>query len=861
MKYEISFKRKFLLYATVFFSNVLEIRSQHKSGVSQIEATFIGDERTWNNNSFPSQFNHLAVDKNTGFVYVGAVNNIYQLNANLELLVDVITGPKDDSVYCRADYQPCLDSNNAILTNNVNKALVIDNNNSALIACGTLFRGQCTVRSLENIQEYKFGDQEIPVVSNNPTASTIAFIATGPNHLSSPGSEYDDALYVGVTYTPDGPFRSEVPAISTRILRSDDRKSIFASHKNNQMFFNSLTRENFPINYVYGFSSEGFAYFLTTQKKEMGSSNYGSKIVRVCQNSENYNSYAETPLECANINDEENPYNLIQSGFVTSPGPELAKDLNITTRQDVLFAVFSNTDKTIGAKSNKPGKESALCVFSLHSIRKKFTENISQCFNGVGMTGLDFITTSKQCIKVEKYGNKTIEIDDDFCGLDVNTPFGGELPVVSEPIITFETRLTSVIATTISEFSVSFVGTEDGHLKKIAFRNTSYSLEYEDIVIDEGKPVNSDMAFDPGLESLYVMTEKKLSKVLVQYCPPVSSCLDCLTLQNPFCGWCSSKNTCSNQDSCVDHSGSKNNWLDPFNSTGCPFITSIIPNQVSVRSSRVISIKVDNLQPYDENRGNISCNFFAFGSFLEVSSGTKGSELNEILCSTPRPDKLERLRLNPGDNHFLVDVRIRIFSGNHLHAEVSDYITFYDCRMTREMLNEYTTKISCSSCVSSDYPCNWCVNKYTCTDVPYEDCKSDIIVNGVNHVEPSIRPGPNFCPAIHGIDDIGSGDNSSEIMMLSGTKQEICYKVLFSSALQVSLSCSFYIDGRDASVDANLKGDKICCDEMEFLYDTCSPNVTAQVFVKWGGYKYLENPTNVKLVLYKNQKMIKECGK
>jgi len=42
----------------------------------------------------------LAVDAQSGTVYVGAVNHIYQLNSNLSLVVDVRTGPKEDNENC-----------------------------------------------------------------------------------------------------------------------------------------------------------------------------------------------------------------------------------------------------------------------------------------------------------------------------------------------------------------------------------------------------------------------------------------------------------------------------------------------------------------------------------------------------------------------------------------------------------------------------------------------------------------------------------------------------------------------------------------------------------------------------------------
>ena len=35
------------------------------------------------------QFNNLVVDKNTGRVYIGAVNKLYQLSPNLEQMVSV----------------------------------------------------------------------------------------------------------------------------------------------------------------------------------------------------------------------------------------------------------------------------------------------------------------------------------------------------------------------------------------------------------------------------------------------------------------------------------------------------------------------------------------------------------------------------------------------------------------------------------------------------------------------------------------------------------------------------------------------------------------------------------------------------
>ena len=66
-------------------------------------------------------------------------------------------------------------------------------------------------------------------------------------------------------------------------------------------------------------------------------------------------------------------------------------------------------------------------------------------FSGTGSRGLDFISPSLGCINT-----KLTQIGEDFCGLDVNTPLGGELPVVQEPVLTFNSHLTAVTATGIN---------------------------------------------------------------------------------------------------------------------------------------------------------------------------------------------------------------------------------------------------------------------------------------------------------------------------------------------------------------------------------------------------------------------------
>lgn len=344
-------------------------------------------------------FNHLVVDKNTGRVYIGAVNRLYQLSPDLELVISERTGPEMDSDDCSV--LECTTSLSKKLTDNVNKALVIDYTTTRLISCGSLFQGICSVRNLHNISD---GAREIKeaVVANNATASTVAFIAPGP-----PSPPVSQVMYVGVTFTLGSPYRSEVPAVSSRSLDKDKMFAIAetAVTTGTRMFVNSLARERYPINYVYGFASEGFSYFLTTQPRHTSSNQFISKLVRVCHEDKNYYSYTEIPMDCISGGRQ---YNLVQAAYVGKAGSDLASDLGITAQDDVLFGVFSEGDPVMG---NKPTDLSALCVYSLKAIRRKFMQNIRQCFNGKGERGLDFISPSLKCVSTVSPCSFTLQLN------------------------------------------------------------------------------------------------------------------------------------------------------------------------------------------------------------------------------------------------------------------------------------------------------------------------------------------------------------------------------------------------------------------------------------------------------------------
>ncbi|SPP88949.1 plexin-A2 isoform X1 [Drosophila guanche] len=769
---------------------------------------------------FDTRLNHLLVDTITGRVFVGGVNRLYQLSPDLDLHETVKTGPQNDSVECSILDCPL----NAVRspTDNYNKVLLIDRATSRLIACGSLFQGTCTVRNLQNVSII---EHEVPdaVVANDAKSSTVAFIAPGP-----PQHPVTNVMYVGVTYTNNSPYRSEIPAVASRSLEKTKMFQIASSAvtTGTRTFINSYARESYFVNYVYGFSSERFSYFLTTQLKHNHHSSpkeYITKLVRICQEDSNYYSYTEIPVECISEAQGGTKFNLVQAGFLGKPSSDLAQSLGISIQDDVLFAVFSKGD------GNAPTNNSALCIYSLKSIRRKFMQNIKSCFNGNGMRGLDFISPSMPCVLT-----KLQTIGEDFCGLDVNSPLGGENPITSVPVAMFSARLTSVASTSTSGYTVVFVGTVDGYLKKVVVESSSVANEYASFPVDVGSAINQDMKFDNQNLYIYAMSDRRVSKVKVFDCSDYKTCGECLGARDPYCGWCSLENKCSPRSNCQDDANDPLYWVS-YKTGKCTTITSVVPHQLQRTTARTLELIIDHLPQLKEN---LICAFTTEDKALFTNATKKRNGVN---CTTPRTDMLPQIE--QGKHHFTAKLSVRTRNGPDL---VSTDFTFFDC----------STHSSCTRCVSSEFPCDWCVEAHRCTHDTAENCRNDILVTGVSRIGPSYRSGPGFCPTIN-----ATGDGS-EVLVAAGTSKSIKVKVhiIGQFIVQTRFVCQFNIEGRVTSLNAQLLGDTIYCDSMEFQYTSRSPNLTATFAVIWGGSKPLDNPHNIHVVIYRCRDMADSCG-
>lgn len=454
--------------------------------------------------STPSQainITHVTYDPLHDVVYIGATNTIYQLSgSDLSEQYEQTTGPIFDNPSCGvsecAGYEEQMKP-----TLNVNKILVIDYQHKKLLSCGSVKQGACKRFQLNQISQ-KEDLIPMPVAANDDNSSTYAFIAparytydpsssgsTTNTSLQQQQQQQQQVLYVAATYTKVGQSRDLfVPAIGTRIL--DDGPNLLKLYENSfldsaRIDINSHLRDYFLVNYLYGFASSNYIYFVTVQKKatsrdyeELG---YHTRLARICITDSSYNSYTEVDLKClpnkkknvaakhpSIFSNQQNQheqtfseYPLLQDAILLDAGSHLLQSLAQNDQAAPLSADFFFNNPSTGSASpddNKvllgvfssardhtqhAGEHSALCAFSLSQIEDKFNDNIHNCYTGkMQSRNMEYIAGNVQeCPKSGQGGNVV-----NFCHetLKIN----GTLPIVSEASIQFHnTTLTAITAT------------------------------------------------------------------------------------------------------------------------------------------------------------------------------------------------------------------------------------------------------------------------------------------------------------------------------------------------------------------------------------------------------------------------------
>uniref|UniRef100_A0AAY4DKL1 Sema domain-containing protein n=1 Tax=Denticeps clupeoides TaxID=299321 RepID=A0AAY4DKL1_9TELE len=765
---------------------------------------------------------HLAVHRRTGNVYVGAVNHVYKLSANLTELRSHMTGPVGDNGKCYPPPSVRACAHKLEPSDNVNKLLLVDYAGNRLVACGSIWQGVCQFLRLEDL--FKLGEphhRKEHYLSGAREADGMAGVVLGDDYGAGGEKKRkkgSSRLFIGAAI--DG--KSEYfPTLSSRKLVADEESDNMFSLVYQDEFVSSQIKipsdtlslyPAFDIYYVYGFSSRTYIYFLTlqldtqlTQMDATGEKFFTSKIVRMCSNDTEFYSYVEFPLGCTKDGVE---YRLVQAAYKHRPGRMLAQALGLSEDDDVLFVVFSQGQKN---RANPP-RETVLCLFTLHQINLAMRERIKSCYRGEGKLTLPWLLNKElPCIHT---------IGDDFCGLVLNQPLGGLRVIEGMPVFDDRTDgMAAVAAYTYGGHSVVFVGTRSGHLKKIRVDGippaSQSALLYETVTVSEGNPILRDMVFSPDYQYIYLLSDKQVSRVPVERCTQYTTCRDCLGSGDPHCGWCVLHNKCSRQEACEK-------WEEPQHFSvelkQCVNI-SITPNNMSVTSTSTQVLNVPDLS------AGVTCVF-------EELTESQGEVLSkgQVLCMSPSLRDLPSV--TQGDKRV---VKFSLKSKETGHKFITTDFVFYNCSVLQ----------SCSSCVSSPFPCNWCKYRHICTN---------------NLAECSFQEGrvssSEGCPQIL---------PTSNILVPAGIIQPITLRARNlpqPQSGQKNYECVFSIQGKVQRIPAvRFNSSCIQCQNTSYWYDGNEMGELPVDFaIVWDGDFPIDKPASMKALLYKCEAQRDSCG-
>ncbi|XP_075766085.1 plexin-A2 isoform X1 [Pelodiscus sinensis] len=784
--------------------------SRHAAGTVLFN-TFHSENRDWT-------FNHLTVHQRSGAVYIGAINRVYKLSGNLTMLVAHKTGPEEDNKSCYPPLivQPC--SEILTITNNVNKLLIIDYSENRLLACGSLYQGVCKLLRLDDlfILVEPSHKKEHYLSSVNKTGTMYGVI------VRSEGE--DGKLFIGTAV--DGK-QDYFPTLSSRKLPRDPESSAMLDYELHSDFVSSLIKipsdtlalvSHFDIFYIYGFASGNFVYFLTVQPEtpegvSINSANdlfYTSRIVRLCKDDPKFHSYVSLPFGCVKGDVE---YRLLQAAYLSKPGDVLANALNITAQDDILFAIFSKGQK----QYHQPPDDSALCIFPIRTINTQIKERLQSCYQGEGNLELNWLLGKDvQCTKAP------VPIDDNFCGLDINQPLGGSTPVEGVTLFTTNRdRMTSVASYVYNGYSVVFVGTKSGKLKKIRADGPPHGgIQYEMVpVFKDGSPILRDMAFSVDQKYLYVMSERQVSRVPVESCEQYTTCAECLSSEDPHCGWCSLHHMCSRKDKC-ERADEPSRFAASLSQ--CMRVT-VRPSSISVSEhSLPLSMLVSDAP--DLSAG-ITC---LFGNLTEVEGQVSGSQ---VVCISPAAKDVPTI---PVDQDWF-GLELQLKSKETGKTFVSTEFKFYNCSAHQ----------LCLSCVNSAFRCHWCKYRNLCTHDPTTCSFQEGRIN-VSEDCPQLFP-------------------TEEILIPVGEVKPITLKARNlpqPQSGQRGYECVLNIQGVIHRVPAlRFNSSSVQCQNSSYLYDGMDiSNLAVDFAVVWNGNFIIDNPEDLKVHLYKCAAQRESCG-
>uniref|UniRef100_A0A672PT81 Plexin-B1 n=1 Tax=Sinocyclocheilus grahami TaxID=75366 RepID=A0A672PT81_SINGR len=585
-----------------------------------------------------SHLNHLLLDTHSSHIYVGAVNVLYHLSPDLQLLSWGKTGPKLDSPDCLPPIDPT-DCTQAETTDNTNKLLLLEEIKGgdplSLIVCGTVLQGICEKRSLENVSQVLYKtDNPVDtqyVAANNPRVSTVGVVVEQKGVL---------LMLVGRGYTSKGP--GGIPPITMRRLTPVARYSApaFSHEELGKLVVGSYSEYN--NHFVKAFHHNNYVYFVFSRRDMWGKREYRTYVSRLCVGDPNFYSYVEVPLSCGG------GYNLAQAAV-----------LGYHREQPTLFVAMAMGQ----ASTPTPTDRTALCVYKVEELDKALHGAQLLCYT---QEGKDANNKEKAYIEYE-VSSSCLKLPQDSlneypCGGEhTPSPIASAIALEATPAFTWTPPITAVTTATEVGHTIVLLGDKNGRLncRWICLGSQSES-EIVFTLFAHAKVASSCILSVSNSRTVLRASDLcvcvfQVTKLHVAQCEKHLDCHTCLSNRDPYCGWCSLEGRYLSSPDCY------------------------------INSARKLTLK------------SVFCDCFLSTNLKYECYGSKVAQKSQ---NCPVPEKQQQQQC------FCL----------------------------------------CMACVSSMWPCHWCVKDELCTHD--KSCPRQHVIYNSRVSELSLPRGPDSCPCV-----------------------------------------------------------------------------------------------------------------
>uniref|UniRef100_A0A3P8UYJ5 Plexin b2a, tandem duplicate 1 n=1 Tax=Cynoglossus semilaevis TaxID=244447 RepID=A0A3P8UYJ5_CYNSE len=636
--------------------------------------------------------NNVVSDPATGRLYVGAVNTLHQLSSDLKEESRAETGPRRDNRQCTPPITDACEE--AADTDNHNKLLLVHGAKNVLVVCGSVFRGMCSLRNLSSVEQLLYFCDTKGEKSYVTSAEEGVSVVGVMSYFIKDGQNFSVFL-VGKGYGS----HDSTKLISTRILEGYGDWVVFDSI----VEASAVQANPFVLRYLHDFRfafKDGiFVYFLFSRTLGVQDTKNFTFISRMCEEDQNYFSYTELQLNCSTGN----KYNKVQAAYVAEPGKVLAESMTKSRENEtvhandrVLFVIFT---------SDENPSTSAMCMYPLTAINRRLVQIIGACYSDNGLIDGKSAVYSPYSSKSEELcsnSNNQNMATMYSCGAEfLPSPLASkaEFALTSKPSFTRKGHMTAVAVAREMDHAVAFVGTSSGEVLKVHL--SDHPEFYGRAPVDvTGDKVNKNLLLDTSLQHLYITTDKKITKVPVQACHLKTDCHSCVSMKDPYCGWCVLEGKCSRKKECR-RSAEVNTWLwSPEQQ--CVQIQAFVPPNLSCRKTQQVDISVPRL-PTLRSSDTLRC---VFGSHVS-DAVIRMDDPTQVTCSLPNPGEIPP----PLEQQDYVSVPVKILVNEEIQVTSGEY-HFYNCAATVRK----NPNTPCISCVTSEWGCQWNAQDHSCSD-------------------------------------------------------------------------------------------------------------------------------------------------